>query len=77
MRYAALVCGLSHNYAKAVGKAVGVRNDQHNQAIRREHKASPAKREKGGSCKKVTANLKSNKKEQILEDMDTQSNKRP
>ena len=66
MRYAALVCGLSHSYARAVGKAVGVRNDQHKQVIGEEYKASPTKREQGGSCKKVTANLKSNRTEQIL-----------
>jgi hypothetical protein len=45
MRYAALVCGLSHSYARAVGKAVGVRNDQHKQVIGEEYKASPTKRE--------------------------------
>jgi len=66
MRYAALVCGLSHSNAKVVGKAVGVRNDPHKLVIGEEYRVSPAKRKKGESCKKVTANPKSNKTEQTL-----------
>jgi len=77
MRYAALVRGLSHSYAKAVGKAVRVRNDPHKQVMGEEYRVSPAKREKGESCNKVTANLKSNKNRADLEDMNNQSNKRP
>jgi len=62
MRCAALVCGLSHSYAKAVGKAVGVRNDQHNKLLGESIRPLLLRESKDASHEKVTANLKSNKK---------------